>query len=177
MDPGVSRTDSPCLRLAAGSGAAPVHHFPDESAMLQAFLVWVADYDPDLIIGWNVAGFDLRFLEARCRLRRIGFTLGRDGGRARVLDGAVATARVPGRVVLDGIEGHRAAFWGFEDESLGAVARELLGRDKLIAPERNRVDAIRELYETDKLSLAPPTTSKTAASCGRSSTTPDSSTS
>ena len=154
VDPGASQAESSCLHLAAGSGAAPVHRLPDETAVLKAFLAWVADYDPDLIIGWNVAGFDLRFLEARCRLHRIGFTLGRDGGRARVLDGAVATARVPGRVVLDGIEGHRAAFWGFEDESLGAVARELLGRGKLIAPERNRVDAIRELYETDKLSLA-----------------------
>ena len=140
--------------LPGDGGGTPVHRLPDEAAALDAFLAWVAEYDPDLLIGWNVAGFDLRFLEARCRLHRIGFTLGRDGGRARVLDGAVATARVPGRVVLDGIEGHRAAFWGFEDESLGAVARELLGRDKLIAPDRNRVDAIRELYETDRLGLA-----------------------
>ena len=141
-------------RLPGDGGGAPVHRLPDEAAALQAFLAWVAEYDPDLIIGWNVAGFDLRFLEARCRLHRIGFTLGRDDGRARVLDGALATARVPGRVVLDGIEGHRAAFWGFEDERLGAVARQLLGRDKLIAPDRNRADAVRELYETDRLALA-----------------------
>ena len=155
VDPGADPAAGPSfLRLPAGGGAAPVHRLPDEAAVLRAFLAWVADYDPDLVIGWNVAGFDLRFLEARCRLHGIEFALGRDGGRARVLDGAVATARVPGRVVLDGIEGHRAAFWGFEDESLGAVARDLLGRDKLIAPDRNRVDAIRELHETDRLALA-----------------------
>ena len=155
VDPGADPAAGPSfLRLPAGGGAAPVHHLPDEAAVLSAFLAWVADYDPDLIIGWNVAGFDLRFLEARCRLHGIEFALGRNRGRARVLDGAVATARVPGRVVLDGIEGHRAAFWGFEDESLGAVARDLLGRDKLIAPDQNRVDAIRELYETDRLALA-----------------------
>ena len=159
VDPGVERASGPSsLRLPGAAGEAPVHHLPDEAAVLSAFLAWVADYDPALIIGWNVAGFDLRFLEARCRLHGIEFALGRDRGRARVLDGAVATARVPGRVVLDGIEGHRAAFWGFEDESLGAVARSLLGRDKLIAPDRdpdrNRVDAIRELHETDRLALA-----------------------
>ena len=159
VDPGADPAAGPSvLRLPSGGGAAPVHRLPDEASVLRAFLAWVADYDPDLIIGWNVTGFDLRFLEARCRLHGIEFALGRDRGRARVLDGAVATARVPGRVVLDGIEGHRAAFWGFEDESLGAVARGLLGRDKLIAPdrnpERNRVDAIRELHETDRLGLA-----------------------
>ena len=155
VDHGADPANGPSLlRLPSGGGAAPVRRLLDEAAVLRAFLSWVAEYDPDLIIGWNVAGFDLRFLEARCRLHGIEFALGRDHGRARVLDGAVATARVPGRVVLDGIEGHRAAFWGFEDESLGAVARDLLGRDKLIAPDRNRVDAIRELYETDRLALA-----------------------
>ena len=154
VDPEAGSVGPAPLRLPTGGDACPVHRLPGEAQVLRAFLDWVAGHDPDLIIGWNVAGFDLRFLEARCRLHRIDFTLGRDGGRARVLDGAIATARVPGRVVLDGIEGHRAAFWGFEDESLGAVARALLGRDKLIAPDRNRVDAIRQLYETDRLSLA-----------------------
>ena len=154
VDPDAGRGASEPLRLPTGGDPCPVHRLPDEAAVLRAFLDWMAEHDPDLIIGWNVAGFDLSFLEARCRLHRVEFALGRDGGRARVLDGAIATARVPGRVVLDGIEGHRAAFWGFEDESLGAVAREVLGRDKLIAPDRNRVDAIRELYESDRLSLA-----------------------
>ena len=154
VDPEGAHPAPSSLRLRSGGEPCPVHRRPDEASVLGAFLAWMAEHDPDLIIGWNVAGFDLRFLAARCRLHRIEFALGRDGGRARVLDGAVATARVPGRVVLDGIEGHRAAFWGFEDESLGAVARTLLGRDKLIAPDRNRLDAIRELYENDRLSLA-----------------------
>lgn len=159
VDPGAGRPPasppSPAFFLPAPGGeAAPVHHLPDEAAVLRALLAWIAEHDPDLLIGWNVTGFDLRFLEARCRLHGIGFTLGRDGGRARVLDGAVAAARVPGRVVLDGIEGHRAAFWGFEDESLEAVARALLGRGKRIAPDRPRMDAIRDLYETDKPALA-----------------------
>lgn len=138
----------------ADAPPVPVRYLPDEPSVLHAFLAWIADHDPDLIIGWNVTGFDLRFLEARCRRHGIGFALGRDGAPAHVLDGALATARVPGRVVLDGIEGHRAAFWGFEDESLGAVARELLGRGKLIAPERDRLEAIRELYAADRAALA-----------------------
>ena len=154
VDPDGARSEPSSLRLPTGGDPCPVHRLPDEVSVLGAFLAWMAEHDPDLVIGWNVAGFDLRFLEARCRIHRIEFALGRDRGRARVLDGAVATARVPGRVVLDGIEGHRAAFWGFEDESLGAVARILLGREKLIAPDRDRVAAIRELHESDRLALA-----------------------
>ena len=142
------------LHLPAADGGVPVHLFPNEAAVLKAFLAWMEGYDPDVIIGWNVTGFDLRFLEARCRRHGIAFALGRDRGRARILDGAVATARIPGRVVIDGIEGHRTAFWGFEDERLEAVARALLGRGKRIEPDRDRVEAIRELYRTDKLSLA-----------------------
>ncbi len=152
VDP--DRTPPAGARTGNADDPAPVHRLPDEPSVLHAFLAWIADHDPDLIIGWNVTGFDLRFLEARCRRHGIGFALGRDGAAARVLDGALATARIPGRVVLDGIEGHRAAFWGFEDESLGAVAHELLGRGKLIAPERNRLEAIRELYAADRAALA-----------------------
>ena len=154
VDPDAASAAPVPLRLPTGGEPCPVHRRPDEASALRALLEWFAVHDPDLVIGWNVTGFDLRFLEARCRLHRIGFDLGRDAGRARILDGAMATARIPGRVVLDGIEGHRAAFWGFEDESLGAVARALLGRDKLIAPDGNRVDAIRALHEHDRLALA-----------------------
>ena len=62
----------------------------------------------------------------------LAFTLGRGGRQARILPASsansMALAIVPGRVVLDGVECLRSAFYVFEDFRLEAVAQELLGR-------------------------------------------------
>ena len=49
--------------------------------------------------------------------------------------------------MLDGIDTLRNATWSFEDFGLDAVARELLGRGKLIEDEsEDRVEEIKRLY-------------------------------
>ena len=37
----------------------------DEAAVLSRTLEVIAEYDPDAIIGWNIVGFDMRFLQLR----------------------------------------------------------------------------------------------------------------
>ncbi|MFK7991311.1 MAG: DNA polymerase II [Sandaracinaceae bacterium] len=118
-----------------GRGVPGAACFETEAETLRAFLDCVAELDPDVLIGWNVVEFDVAYLEARCRLHRVPFRLGRGGNTARVLKGgrnAPAVARVPGRVVLDGIATMRAATWSFERWSLEHVAQTLLGRGKAI---------------------------------------------
>ncbi|MFP1452656.1 3'-5' exonuclease [Escherichia coli] len=39
---------------------------------------WFANYDPDVIIGWNVVQFDLRMLQKHAERYRIPLRLGRD---------------------------------------------------------------------------------------------------
>ena len=177
VDPGADPAAGPSfLRHPAGGDAAPVHLLSDEAAVLRAFLAWVADYDPDLVIGWNVTGFDLRFLEARCRLHGIEFALGRDRGRARVLDGAVATARVPGgwcwtasRVTAPRSGDSRTRASGRWRARFSAATSSLrqIGTASTRFASSTRPTG----------SPSPPTTSRTAVSYGRSSTTPASSTS
>jgi DNA polymerase II len=147
------------------SGAARDHEacitwFECERDVLQALVAWLHENDPDLIIGWNVIGFDLSVLERRFAEHRLPFTLGRTKRAARILPASGASslpvAIVPGRVVLDGIECLRAAFFNFEDFRLEAVAQELLGRGKLIEQDHseNRLDEILRLYREDPLALA-----------------------
>lgn len=130
----------------------------DERAVLLAFFDWIRAADPDLLIGWNVIGFDLLFLADRCRQLKIPFALGRDGELGRVYPGErarqPARADIPGRMVIDGIPALRTAGYGFEDFSLESVGRELLGRGKLIAPGEDRVAEINRLYRDDKPQLA-----------------------
>lgn len=144
--------------VGAQEDTPTVHFLPDESAVIRAFLGWIQAEDPDLLIGWNVIGFDLLFLADRCKMLNIPFTLGRDKAHARIYPGErvrqPARADVPGRMVIDGIPALRTAGYHFEDFSLEAVGQELLGKGKLIAPEADRVGEINHLYQHDKLQLA-----------------------
>ncbi|MEE9254597.1 MAG: DNA polymerase II [Pseudomonadales bacterium] len=130
----------------------------DERTMLTHFLRWFADCDPDLVTGWNVVGFDLNTLARRCARLGIRFSLGRDGREPRIRSrgrGSDATgAYIPGRVVLDGIESIRFAGFSFESFSLEHVAREVLGRGKLITDVDRRAEEIIELHRSDRGALA-----------------------
>lgn len=129
-----------------------------EREVLQGFFHWFKQQDPDLIIGWNVIGFDLDFLQWKCRQLRISLDLGRGNDNATVLaanaDGKATFARISGRAVLDGISSLRSAFWKFESFALDAVAEELLGRRKLIDHKEDKLTEIRRLYREDPIALA-----------------------
>ena len=142
-------------------GAAPrgwadetVRFVPDERALLVALFAEIVAVDADVICGWNVTEFDLAHLDARARMFNVPFAIGRAGERARVLVGRTSIARVPGRVVLDGIATLKAATYSFERFTLGAVSKELLGRGKKITPGVDPVVEIRRMHAEDVEQLA-----------------------
>jgi len=119
---------------------------------------WFAELDPDVIIGWSIVAFDLKFLQGRADSLGLEFNIGRgrspvswrflDRGQQRVY------AVVPGRVILDGIELLRTATYSFESFSLENVSRELLGRGKLVHDVDSRAVEIEHMHRTDQESLA-----------------------
>ena len=139
-------------------GDVPVETLPSENALLSRLFAWFAEHDPDLVLGWNVVGFDLDFIAKRCRKLGVGFDIARGGERSAILQPGSASgtyvARIPGRVVLDGIDTLRTAFWSFESFELEHVAQEMLGRGKRIAHTGDRVGEIIRLYEQDRARLA-----------------------
>ena len=139
-------------------GDAPVESLPGESALLSRLFAWFAEHDPDLVLGWNVVGFDLDFLARRCRRLGVGFDIARGRERSAILQPGSASgtyvARIPGRVVLDGIDTLRTAFWSFESFELEHVAQAMLGRGKRIEQGGDRVAEITRLYEHDRPRLA-----------------------
>ena len=136
----------------------PIRWYRDERALLLGLFDRIAALDPDLILGWNIINFDLETIGRRCAHHRIPFRLGRGGEIAAVLapqqSGQHRIASVPGRVVLDGIDTLRAAFWSFESFSLNHVAHKLLGRGKLIENQEGREQEIRRLFLEDRPALA-----------------------
>ena len=58
-----------------------ISFFPDEKELLQSFISWFKEKDPDIITGWHVIGFDLMFLESKCNELYIPFEIARGNGR------------------------------------------------------------------------------------------------
>ena len=49
---------------------------PCRPQLLEKLNAWFANYDPDVIIGWNVVQFDLRMLQKHAERYRIPLRLG-----------------------------------------------------------------------------------------------------
>jgi DNA polymerase-2 len=150
--------DGPVLSAAvAGSGVEEVivaRDGLDERAVLERLFETIRRVDPDVLLGWNVVDFDLRVLEARCLALKLPFAIGRAGESGRVLLGDTPIARVPGRVVLDGVATLRNASWAFERYSLEFVAQKLLGRGKKRAHGVDALAEIRRMYREDPEAFA-----------------------
>lgn len=127
-----------------------------ERELLERMIEAINAYDPDILIGWSVIGFDLRVLEARAKAQGLKLTIGREP-QPILVDRAQNGrwfARIPGRVVLDGIDTLKGATWRFERYGLDFVANELLGRGKAIDKVDDRGAEIQRLYAEDRLVLA-----------------------
>ena len=155
---GCTKEASHVFMKGSGESDADLSYCQDERQLLRAFFDWVGDLDPDLLIGWNVVEFDLKYLEDLCRRLNMPLALGRGGRKLDLLAPRNPqqpwVCRAPGRVVLDGIATLRSATWRFESFSLDNVAQELLGRGKQVHDVDNRVDEIRRMFRQDKAALA-----------------------
>lgn len=146
--------------LMVGTGPAPdgVTFVADERTLLDRSLAHIRERDPDLLLGWNVVGFDLTHLEARCDAHRIRFDIGRGRGRATILAPQSASQlpipRIPGRAVLDGIRCLEAATYSFESFALEDVAQALLGEGKAIDHGTDKVAEIQRMHREDPTALA-----------------------
>lgn len=133
-----------------------LQYVSSEKQLLISFLEQFNEIDPDFIIGWNVVGFDLKFLDKRYQEFSIPFNLGR-GNKAFQFDdrkGIGSFARIPGRVVIDGPPAMRSSFYQFENFKLETVAQEILGVGKDIASDGGKVEEIERRFREDKEALA-----------------------
>ena len=129
----------------------------DETALLEKFLTWLTEYDPDVIIGWNVINFDFSLLQKRCDIHGIDFSLGRDGSKAHWRKSRTSEQKfleIAGRVVIDGIDLLKTATYNFASFSLENVAREMLGIGKKVDDVDNRVKEISHNFKYHKEKLA-----------------------
>ena len=125
--------------------------------MLVALGDWMQRHDPDAIIGWNLVQFDLRVLQQHAQRLQVPLRLGRDGSAMEWREHVRKQhyfAQAPGRLIIDGIEALRGAFWSFPSFSLENVAQTLLGEGKAIDMPYQRMAEIDRRFAEDKPALA-----------------------
>lgn len=132
-------------------------YYPTEKECYLAFEEDVFLLDPDLILGWHVVGFDMAFLERKCQRWGISLNLGRKKTRVQISErqSGMQFARLKGRVVVDGPNALKAAFFSFDSWKLDSVAHEVLGTGKDIDETGlAKVAEIERRFKEDKPALA-----------------------
>ena len=153
-----SPMDSRVIMIGEPQGAdTPIEWVSDEKALLIALLRWFEQYDPDVIIGWNVIDFDFRLLHKRAEWHKMKLQLGR-ANQASYFRTSNTTQQsfisIPGRVVMDGIDTLKTATYHFRRWSLESVSQQLLGEGKQIHNVHDRMAEINHMFRHDKVSLA-----------------------
>ncbi len=108
--------------------------FVDEKSMLEEFVAIVEKFDPDIITGYNINGFDLPYLLDRLKKNNIPPFFGRCKDKpAFIRDfGATKECIVPGRVIADPYQIIKRDPWvKFHRYNLNTIAKEMLGEKKL----------------------------------------------
>ena len=127
-------------------------------AMLERLNRWMAQHDPDAIIGWNLVQFDLRVLQRHAERHALPLRLGRDGSAMEWREHGGQQghffAAAAGRLIIDGIEALKSATWSFASFSLEHVAQTLLGEGKSIDNPYQRMAEIDRRFAEDKPALA-----------------------
>jgi DNA polymerase-2 len=151
------------LMIGEGPENDFIEYVADERSLLMRWIEWVEHIDPDILIGWNVINFDLRLLQKRAQALGLSLAIGRMAAvpiwRQSQADSNHHFVLIPGRVVLDGIDTLRSATFNFPSFSLESVARELLGRGKLIEGSSHsdplyKAKEIRRQFHHEKETLA-----------------------
>jgi DNA polymerase-2 len=126
--------------------------------LLERLNQWLAQHDPDAIIGWNLVQFDLRVLQEHAEQLGTPLRFGRDGSTLEWREHGFQQnhffAAAAGRLIIDGIEALRSATWNFPSFSLEAVAQTLLGEGKEIGNPYDRMAEIERRFAEDKPALA-----------------------
>jgi DNA polymerase-2 len=133
-----------------------VKYVDTEQALLIDFVELINQLDPDIIIGWNVIGFDFNVIVQRAEILNVSLSIGRDGNVCQVHQSARGKTylRLEGRIVLDGIDVLKGATYHFDSYSLENVSRQLLNKGKLVENVSHRADEIIDMFDNDKAALA-----------------------
>ncbi|MBI2507875.1 DNA polymerase II [Candidatus Woesearchaeota archaeon] len=130
--------------------------FKDEESLLEKFKEIIIEEDPDVITGWSVIDFDLKFLMEKFKQHKISFVLGRTDQQCKLKIESdffkTSKSDFQGRLVLDAIGMLKGSFIQLENYKLSTAASHFLNQDKLI-DDYNKAEEIESLYKKNPEAL------------------------
>ena len=125
-----------------------------EEEMVIEFIEAVAKEDPDVIVGYNSAGFDFPYMAKRCKKLGIKLALGRDKSEVRIQKGGIyPRADIFGRAHIDAFDGveflTRIGAMRLPKNNLDSVYYELFKKHKVDLGGKS----IAELWDGNKKDL------------------------
>jgi DNA polymerase-2 len=153
-----SETISNVLMRGQGQNSEWLEFVASEKELLLKFEQYLNEWEPDLIWGWHVIGFDLNFMQNRSqKLLGRALKLGRNSADLNIIErnNRRLSAKTHGRCIIDGPVALRSAFYQFNSFKLESVAQELLGKGKDINESGiSKVEEIERRFREDKEALA-----------------------
>ena len=118
-----------------GSNYEDVYFFPSERDLLYYFNEVFAEYDPDIICGYNINGFDFDYINKREMAHRLIPMIGRNKSRLFVREGFNGNLSVGifGRCIMDLLPLVKANY-NYPSYNLKTISHELLKNDKIDMP-------------------------------------------
>jgi DNA polymerase I len=108
--------------------------YNNEYEMLKALINIIKDYNPDIITGYNVEGFDLNYIDIRNKKHRLSCNIGRDNSSMYLHKFGTSTeVQIAGRIVIDTLPMIRRNY-SLKQYTLKNVSSELLHLQKLDVP-------------------------------------------
>ena len=110
-----------------------VEFFKDEADVIEAFVSYVKEQKPDILVGYFSDGFDMPYLRARAEKNNVRLTLGLDNKQPVFARGRIPSFQICGIIHVDlfrFIESVYSQYLQSETLGLNDVASELLGEGK-----------------------------------------------
>lgn len=118
--------------LVAKQSRGDMQCYDNEKDMLQGFIDIINEYDPDVITGYNINGFDLPYISDRLKANSLPLSLGRCDKPMIIRElNITKEAHISGRVVVDPYQILKAdPYFKFPRYDLNSIAKALLGEQK-----------------------------------------------
>jgi uracil-DNA glycosylase family 4 len=104
----------------------------DEKTLINEFAKAIKKYDPDLLVGWNIMGFDIIYIYNRMKKVGLNPDILSPYGTTSINPNKYGEVNVYGLYILDLLDLYKDLSQSVEESyKLGAIAREQLGEDKV----------------------------------------------